>query len=154
MMAWPSVRALNDVRESARSFVFHRIRYSPPIAILLGCLSLVGCSAEVTPYQPPLEGTFLWEEGKEPRELDGSTVEFEFQGKVVAKASLTADGTFILTEGLPEGSYRVRLEPSATSGHSGLHIRYQSFDQSGLVYNAPASSTPQRVNYKLAKAVR
>lgn len=122
--------------------------------LLLAVLALpLGCSREVTPYLPPLEGTMVWEDGLEPRELEGSTVEFESNGKVVATAGLTADGTFMLIEGLPQGTYRVRLQPPANN-KAALPARFQSFDQSGFVYTSPAESKPQTVSYKLSRSPR
>lgn len=114
---------------------------------------LLGCSREVTPYLPPLEGTILWDDGLEPRELEGSTVEFESKGKVVATAGLTADGTFMLIEGLPEGTYRVRLQPPANA-QAALPARFQKFDQSGFTFTAPADTKPQTVSYKLSRSPR
>jgi hypothetical protein len=107
----------------------------------------------VTPYLPPLEGVFLWEDGTEPRELEGSTIEFESGGAVVATAGLVGDGTFMLIKPLPPGEYRVRVQPPA-GGKTALAPRFQDFEKSGLTYTAPAGSEPQRVNFKLAKAGR
>jgi hypothetical protein len=121
--------------------------------LLLACCVLVGCRGEATPYQPPLEGVFAWEDGTEPRELEGSTVEFESNGAVAASTGLVGDGTFMLAKPLPPGEYRVRVQPLA-SGQSILHPRFREFEKSGLKYTAPAGSEPQRVNFKVARSGR
>src|SRR5687767_4223723 len=123
------------------------------LLLVLVCALLLSCGSEPVPFQPPLEGTFLWEDGLEPRELEGSTVEFESNGAVVASTGMVGDGTFMLAKALPPGEYRVRVQPLASASKV-LHPRFQDFEKSGLKYTAPAGSEPQRVNFKLAKAGR
>src|SRR5262245_58093348 len=110
-------------------------------ALLLACGLLTGCSGESAPYQPPLEGKFLWPDGTEPRELEGGTVEFEANGVVAASAGLVGDGTFMLAKPLPAGTYRVRVQPPA-SGLRVMDKRFESFETSSLSYTAPASTDP------------
>jgi hypothetical protein len=121
--------------------------------LMTACFLLTGCAGEPAPYQPPLEGVFLWEDGKEPRELEGATVEFESQGAVVASTGIVGDGTFLLGKALPPGEYRVRIQPSPAAAGV-LHPRYQEFGKSGLSYTAAADPKPQQVNFKIAKAGR
>src|SRR5437762_2444540 len=66
----------------------------PPICFLPGC-------GETPAYQPPLEGVVRWQDGSEPRELEGGTIEFQSDGKVVAQTGLVGDGTFLLGKALP-----------------------------------------------------
>lgn len=117
----------------------------------LACGGLPGCGAGTPPYQPPpVGGLILWEDGTEPRDLEGSLVEFEANGTVAAKASLTADGTFRLEEALPAGKYRVRVTlPPASAKTSPLDPRYQSFDTSRLTFTA--GSGPQQANFKVKR---
>jgi hypothetical protein len=121
------------------------------LAALLGC-SLTGCGEPK--YQLlPVEGVILWQDGTEPRELEGRWVEFETNGTVVAKAGLVADGTFRLDTPLPPGTYRVRIAPAPGAPRPpGFDPRYESFDTSG--FTLTAASEPQRVTFYLKKRGR
>jgi hypothetical protein len=129
-------------------------RFTSPVSMVLGFSLLAGCDNAATPYQPPLEGVILWEDGTEPRELEGSTVEFESGGEIVAQAGLTADGTFMIEKPLGPGTYRIRLQPPASAQRNVLPARFQSFDQSNLSYTAAADGKPQHATFKLSKAGR
>jgi hypothetical protein len=127
-----------------------RLRFS----LVLACGLMAGCS-DPAPYQPPLSGVIHWSDDTEPRELEGSTVEFQSNGAVVAQAALTADGTFGLINSLPPGEYRLRLQPPANAAGKRLFpARYESFEDSGLTYTAPSGSEPQNVKFKLEKSGR
>jgi hypothetical protein len=130
----------------------HGYQLGRSLLAALACCALSGCGAGTPQYQPPpVGGLVLWEDGTEPRDLEGSTVEFESNGTVAAKASLTADGTFRLEQALPEGKYRVRLTPAAVKT-SLLDPRYQSFETSGLTFTA--GSGPQQANFKVKQRGR
>src|SRR5688500_10114738 len=95
------------------------------LLVLSVALLLAGCRDPV-PYQSPLAGLIHWSDDTEPRELEGSTVEFQSNGAVVAQAALTADGTFGLLEALPPGEYRIRLQPPANAAGARLFpARYE-----------------------------
>jgi hypothetical protein len=95
----------------------------------------------------------VWQDGTEPRELEGGSVEFEADGTAAAKAALTADGTFRLDKALPPGTYRVRvLPPPGSRQPSVLDPRFESFDTSELVFTG--SSEPQRVTFRVKKRGR
>src|SRR5262245_47153904 len=107
------------------------------LAALAWC-GLTGCGTPTYEYQPPpVGGVVVWQDGAEPREMEGGSVEFEANGAVAAKASLTADGTFRLSSALPPGKYRVRVVPPPGSSKAAeLDPRFQSFNTSGLVFTS------------------
>jgi len=115
-------------------------------------LLLAGCGGTTKPYVPPLEGMITWEDGTAPQDLESGTIEFESGGKTVAQTGLRPDGTFILAEALPAGTYRVRVlpPPPELKKPPVLDQRYQSFDKSGLTY-AASDTGPQQANFKLTK---
>jgi hypothetical protein len=94
----------------------------------------------------------VWQDGTEPRELEGGSVEFEADGTTAAKAELTADGTFRLEKALPPGRYRVRVLPPGSRKPSALDAQFESFDTSGLVFTG--TSEPQRVTFRVKKRGR
>jgi hypothetical protein len=114
--------------------------------------SVLGCGGPT--YQPPpVGGVVLWQDGTEPRELEGGSVEFEANGAVAAKTALTADGTFRLDHALPPGSYRVRVTPPPGSPRpSALDPRFESFVTSGLMFTG--TSEPQQVTFHVQKRGR
>jgi hypothetical protein len=120
------------------------------LTLLLGVGLLAGCGSP-EPYLPPLEGVMHWEDGTEPRELEGATVEFESDGNVAARTVLIGDGTFMLDKPLPPGTYRIRIQPLPTADRA-LHPRFKSFDASGLTYTSAADQPPQTVNFKIARS--
>jgi hypothetical protein len=125
------------------------------VCVLLAACLLASCGGEATPYQPPLEGMVAWTDGNPPFELEGGSIEFESGGKTIAQTGLRPDGTFILAEALPAGTYRVRIvPPPADSGLPAvLDPKFTSFDTSGLTYNA-ADDDAQQASFKITKKRR
>ena len=122
------------------------------VNLALAAMLLAGCGGTTKPYVPPLEGMITWEDGTAPQDLESGTIEFESGGKTVAQTGVRPDGTFILAEALPAGTYRVRIlpPPPELKKPAVLNPRYQSFEQSGLTYSA-SDSGPQQANFKLTK---
>lgn len=121
----------------------------------LGLLTLLACCGSLacgdpTYRPPPVGGVVVWQDGTEPRELEGGAVEFEANGSVVASAPLTADGTFQLMKTLPLKTYRVRITaPPDASGLPILDTRFMNFDTSGLEFTA--TSVPQPVTFRISR---
>ncbi|SRR6266849_4406958 len=130
--------------------------YRLGLALLTGLtwFGLMGCGAsEHKSTAPPLEGFVQWERGPTVTELEGGSVEFEKDGSVAATAALTGDGSFRLGTALPPGKYRVRVVPPAKPLRKAeLDPRFQSFDKSGLEFNA--TSEPGQVTLQLKKGRR
>lgn len=142
---------LTTCRETSREVSIRSPRRG---TMLLGWVTLAaigGCGSPPA-YQPPLEGVVLWDDGSEPRELEGGTIEFQTQGQIVARSGLVGDGTFMLSAPLPPGQYKVRLLPPQTShATSSFDPRYQDFETSGLRYVAKDDPQPQRVTFRLSR---
>jgi hypothetical protein len=112
----------------------------------------LGCGGPAKYQPPPVGGVVVWQDGAEPRELEGGAVEFEGNG-TTARAVLTADGTFRLEGSLPPGTYRVRVTPPAAPRRPpGLDPAFESFDQSGLTFTR--TSEPQQVTFRVRRRGR
>lgn len=125
------------------------------LLLALGACLALGCGgSEYKAKALPVEGVVKWEKGPMITELEGATVEFEKDGSVAATAAITGDGTFKLMSPLSPGSYRVRIVPPAVVARKGAEMdsRFQSFDSSGLKYNA--TSEPGLVTFELKKRAR
>src|SRR5438094_716279 len=95
-------------------------RLLPRLAcLILASCPILGCG-EPPAYQPPLEGVIQWSDGSEPRELEGGTIEFHSDGKVVAQTGLVGDGTFMLGKALFAGNYQVRILPPPGAAKTAL----------------------------------
>jgi hypothetical protein len=119
----------------------------------LASCSVLGCGRTPS-YQPAaVGGVVVWEDGSEPRELEGGAVEFEADGTVAATAELIADGTFRVENPLPPGTYRVRVRPPLGADKSNvLDPRFEKFETSGLTF--AGTSEPQQVTFRVKKRGR
>jgi hypothetical protein len=122
----------------------------------LGFCAVAGCSPgrQYDPKSFPVEGSVRWKDGTDASGL-GGTIEFEANGKVVAKTELLADGTFTRDEKLPEGKYRVRVvaPPPAPDSEYVMDARFQRFESSGLTVTV-GSEEPQRISLVLTRTAR
>jgi len=124
------------------------VRHMMPVLAAVGLGWAAGCGGPPEYRPPPLGGVVLWQDGSEPRELEGGTIEFEANGKVAASAGVRPDGTFLLEAALPPGPYRVRVTAPAERPRA-LDPRYERFESSGLTHTATAD--PQQVTFKVRR---
>ncbi len=124
------------------------------VAALVLC-GVLGCSGRK--YDPkgfPVEGTVRWKDGTDASGV-GGTIEFEANGKVVAKTDLAADGTFSMTEKLPPGKYRVRIQPGPPDPDAEYEMdaKFKRFETSGLTVTVGDEET-QRISLVLTRTLR
>ena len=135
---------------SRRRGASHVYQMALGLLLALTVVAVQGCGGP--PPAPPIafEGAVVWQDGQDAGELEGSSIEFEANGTVAAKATLQSDGTFSMVDPLPPGQYRARIVPVAgRPGATLLDSRFQKFESSGLKVTSPAN--PPFVRFKVSK---
>lgn len=101
-----------------------------------------------------VKGKLVYKDGRDVAVLDLAKIWFQHTAKpeIQAVGSVGDDGTFVMTAlvkdktyaGVPEGTYKVRVEPprdedTRAPRYDLVHLKYQSFDKSGLRATVPLS---------------
>ncbi|MFI4876018.1 MAG: hypothetical protein ACIALR_11790 [Blastopirellula sp. JB062] len=98
--------------------------------VFSACLfGLVGCG--LPGGNAPVQGIVLFEDSKP---VDAGNIAFD-DGTYSDRALLTADGSFVVEDGLPPGNYRVTLSSAwgdTPTAKPLVHPRYGSYDTTDL----------------------